>query len=270
MIRARVLMIKTPMFCPNSSTSSGGVQTGHAVARGFTPAAAARHPKFGTPGVSFWRVVAGQSVMIISPRPPPETPEKTRFLGKLAVQRIIRERTKDSGKEREKERVPCERTQTPKDMYVYRHVFIIHTCVHASFRPVLALRLCPSFPTFPYRFLLLFLLFLLFLFLSRTLSFTGKSPKLHGSLPSGSAVLDPEGATQRPGTTTTVEYGGPFNTHYYARTSINIPATERVRLGCVAMHQMVILAQQHDCQFARQGGLVRLCACIAYWFVVSH
>ena len=45
---------------------------------------------------------------------------------------------------------------------------------------MLALCPCPSFPTFPYRFLLLFLLLSLFLFLSRTLAFTGKSPLLHG------------------------------------------------------------------------------------------
>ena len=45
-IRASVLMIKRPTFCPNHSTTGGGVRTGRTAARGFSPAAAARHPKF--------------------------------------------------------------------------------------------------------------------------------------------------------------------------------------------------------------------------------
>jgi len=76
-------------------------------------------------------------------------------------------------------------------------------------------------------------------------------------LPAGSPVLDPQGSTTRPGTTSTVVYGGPFGTHYIACTSIAISAIERVRLGCVTMDKMAIVAKQHGRQFFRKVGSVR-------------
>jgi len=166
------------------------------------------------------------------------------------------------------------------DTYVYRHVVIIHTRVNVSFLPVLAIAPCSSVPTFPYRFLLLFV-FVLLMFLQYWMNGSdalmpqpSTSPAAclpinyspSPSFPPGSPVLEPQGSTQRTGTTTAavVEYGGPFDTHYFVCTSSAISAIERVRLGCVTMDQMVILAKQHDRQFFRKGGSVR---CLHVLFV---